>query len=237
MTDKWKKLSRINVDRGVEKKGKLDYLSWSYAWSSLMDEYPDSTFYFGEPITYPDGSVMVKAGVTVEGVTHEMQLPVMDHRNNAISGPNARDINDAQMRCLVKAIALHGVGIALYLGNMKGAVSESAYERAEALIEAGDSIEFHAFIKSLPEHDQIELFNNAPPGKKTAFKNAHRGMINAAEKYFKEVSQAIAEAIEKEDDLLLDETISELSTYERSVVWGRLDSVQQETIRNMRAKQ
>ena len=60
---------------------------------------------------------MVKAGVTVGELTHEMTLPVMDNRNKAIQNPNARDISDAQMRCFVKAIAMHGIGIGLYLGS------------------------------------------------------------------------------------------------------------------------
>ena len=236
MTDKWRKLSRIDVSDGVGKKGNLDYLSWSFAWSRLMDHYPDSTFYFGQSITYPDGSMMVSSGVTVDGVTHEMQLPVMDHRNKAITNPNARDVNDAQMRCLVKAIALHGVGIGLYLGSFKGAVSETLYDKAAALIDAGDSMGFHAFINTLSEHDQIELFNSAPPGKKSSFKASHRAMVTQAESYFKEVVEAIGDALEKEDELLLEETLSELSTYERGVIWSRLNSHQQDTIRTMRAK-
>ena len=233
---KWKKLSRVDVSHGIERKGSLDYLSWAVAWASLMDEYPGSTYYFGEPIVLPDTTVMVRVGVTVEGVTHEMQLPVLDHRNKPIASPNAFDFNSAQMRALVKAIAMHGVGISLYLGKMQGAVSLSSYDKAEALVEAGDAIEFHQFIKGLSEHDQVELFNGAPAGKKTAFKNAHRAMINQAEAYFNEVKEAIVEAIEKDDDLLLEETISELSTYERGVIWARLDDATKNNIREMRGK-
>ena len=48
----------------------------------------------------------MKAVVTVGEKTHEMTLPVMDHRNKAIQNPNARDISDAQMRCLVMHSAL-----------------------------------------------------------------------------------------------------------------------------------
>ena len=54
-------LSRKDVSQGVERKGNLDYLSWAYAWNALVEEYPDSTYYFGEPTTFPDGSVMVRA--------------------------------------------------------------------------------------------------------------------------------------------------------------------------------
>jgi len=41
----------------------------------------------------------------------------MDHSNKAIQNPNARQINDARMRCWVKAIALHGLGLYIYAGE------------------------------------------------------------------------------------------------------------------------
>ena len=233
-SSKWKRLSRIDVSHGIERKGNLDYLSWAVAWSSLMDEYPDSTYYFGDPITLPDGTMMVRAGVTVEGTTHEMQLPVLDHRNKPIAGPNAFDFNSAQMRCLTKAIAMHGVGMALYLGKMSNVVSLSKFDRAQELIDAGDYIEFHQFVKGLSEQEQVDVFNGAPAGKKTEFKASWRALLAQAESYFTEVLEAIEEAVASEDDLMLKETVSELSTYERQCVWARLTSEQQEKVREMK---
>ena len=236
MSEVWRKLSRVDVSAGVEKKGNLDFLSWSFAWKELMDVYPDSSFEFLEGVTFPDGSVMVKTSVTVAGQTHHMQLPVMDHRNNAVSNPNARDISDAYMRCLVKNIALHGIGISLYLGGLSSTVSKTLWERAQELMDAGDAIEFHKFIKSLSERDQVELFNGAPAGHKTAFKSAHRATIGQAEQFFKEAQEAIEEAIASDDSLLLEETIMELSAYERGVVWSRLDGVQKEAIKKLKGQ-
>lgn len=234
MTSKWKKLSRIDVSHGVERKGNLDYLSWAVAWSALMDEYPSSTYYFGEPITLSDGTMMVRAGVTVEGTTHEMQLPVLDHRNKPIAGPNAFDFNSAQMRCLVKAIGMHGIGIGLYLGKMSNVVSVSQFDRAQELIDSGDYIMFHQFVKGLSEQEQVDVFNGAPAGKKTEFKAAWRALLAQAESYFTEVLEAIEEAVASDDDLMLKETVSELSTYERQCVWSRLTSEQQDKVREMK---
>lgn len=42
----WKKLSAINVSNHIEKKGQLSYLSWVWAWGTLMEHYPDSTYEF-----------------------------------------------------------------------------------------------------------------------------------------------------------------------------------------------
>jgi hypothetical protein len=229
-------LSRKDVSKGVERKGNLDYLSWAYAWNALVEEYPDSTYYFGEPVTFPDGSIMVKAGVTVRDITHEMQLPVMDHRNKAIQNPNARDISDAQMRCFVKSIAMHGVGIGLYLGDLKHVVDKSTYEKAEQFITAQDSMGFHEFVhKSLSEQERVDTFNDAPAGRKSAFKNEWRALLRVADSFLDEVAAAIADATSADDVSLLQETIAELSTYERQAVWGRLSPAEQEFVKQARS--
>jgi len=110
-------LSAINVNEHTQSKMNLTYLSWSWAWGELLSQYPKSSYEFLTPITYSDGSMEVSVDVTVEGVTRNMLLPVMDHRNKAIKAPNARDISDARMRCLVKCIAMFGLGLYIYAGE------------------------------------------------------------------------------------------------------------------------
>ena len=236
-TNRYLELSRLDCSPGVEvKHGGLSYLSWSYAWHLLVSKYPDSTYYFGEPMTLPDGTMMVKAGVTVQGLTHEMQLPVLDHRNKPIASPNAFDYNSAQMRCLVKCIAMHGVGISLYLGDVKQVVEASNYEKAQQYISAQDSMGFLEFLGTLSERDQIDLFNDPaiPKGQKTAFKNDHRALVKQANDFLDSVAECIAEATEQQDEVLLQETIAELSSFERTAVWGRLDADQQQFIQSTR---
>ena len=237
MTNSYIALSRKDVSAGVERKGNLDYLSWAYAWNALCEEHPDANFYFAEPTTYPDGSVMTKAIVTVGEKTHEMTLPVMDHRNKAIQNPNARDISDAQMRALVKCISLFGLGIGLYLGDLKHVVQHTDFDKAQQFIDVGDYMGLHELIKGLSEKDQIELFNQAPMGKKTEFKNAHRATMKQAEDFLTSVAEAIGEAVSQSDGVLLAETIDELSTYERTAVWARLNGEQQEAVKELRTQQ
>ena len=117
MTDVFKKLVGVNVGEKIEKKGKFSYLSWSWAWQEVKGKYPDATFEVHDDVVYPDGTREVRVSVTIEGLTHMMWLPVMNNTNNAISNPNARDVSDARMRCLVKAIALHGLGLYIYAGE------------------------------------------------------------------------------------------------------------------------
>lgn len=113
----WQKLSVIDVTGHVEKKGSLSYLSWAWAWGALMEQCPDSVYSFQDNEVHADGSVTVYCTLTVEGITREMWLPVMDNRNKSILNPTSRDISDAKMRCLVKAIAMFGLGHFLYAGE------------------------------------------------------------------------------------------------------------------------
>ena len=229
-------LSRKDVSNGIERKGNLDYLSWAFAWNALVEEYPESTYYFGDPVTFPDGSMMVKAGVTVRDITHEMQLPVMDHRNKAIASPNARDISDAQMRCFVKAIAMHGVGMGLYLGDLKHVVAETKFDKAEQLLESQDASGFHEFVQvQLSETERVDIFNDAPPGRKTAFKAEWRALLSNANTQLDESAAAISEAYEADDHSLLKETIEELSSYERKAVWGRLNDGERDFVKQARS--
>lgn len=137
----WEKLSKVDCSEQSEKKMGLTYLSWAWAWGILMENFPDSQFevvYFkfaskkvtneGEGTVellekqfpyevHPDGTVTVWVKICVNGVWRKMWLPVMDHRNNAVKGPNARQISDTTMRCLVKGLGLFGLGHYIYAGE------------------------------------------------------------------------------------------------------------------------
>jgi hypothetical protein len=111
------KLAAIDVSSHIEKKGNLSYLSWAWAVDQLMRQDPTANWEWLEPRFYPDESVMVGCTVTAFEKPITINLPVMDNRNNAIKNPDARKISDAQMRCLVKAIACHGLGLYIYAGE------------------------------------------------------------------------------------------------------------------------
>lgn len=113
----WKTLSRVDVSEHVEKKAGLSYLSWAWAWGVLMEHYPEARYYFLENEIHPDHSVTVTCEVQIGDVKRVMWLPVMDHRNRAIENPDARQISDAKMRCLVKCLAIYGLGHYIYAGE------------------------------------------------------------------------------------------------------------------------
>lgn len=55
--------------------------------------------------------------MTVANVTLSQIHPVLDARNRPIQAPSSFDINTSIQRCLVKAIALHGLGLSIYAGE------------------------------------------------------------------------------------------------------------------------
>ena len=116
------RLERINVSEHIEKKNGLSYLSWAWAWSEFKKACPDAEYeikhWDGKPYLFDEGvGYMVETRVTANGTAHEMWLPVMDFRNKAIMQANMMDINKTIMRCLVKNIAMFGLGMYIYAGE------------------------------------------------------------------------------------------------------------------------
>jgi hypothetical protein len=135
------KLSKIQFDKRTEATSKeingkiFDYLNWAVAWSKLKENFPDSTYEVhedkdGNPYFLSTVGCFVKVSVTVRGIMHKMQLPVLDGANKAQKAQSyeyqtkygkktcealdAQEINNTIMRCLVKAIAMHGEGLYFY---------------------------------------------------------------------------------------------------------------------------
>jgi hypothetical protein len=110
------KLALIDVSQHIEKKANLSYLSWPWAVDQLMRADPAANWEFHEPTTFGK-TVMVSCTVTAFGKPINMHLPVMDHKNKAVENPDAFVVNKNMMRCLVKAIACHGLGLYIYAGE------------------------------------------------------------------------------------------------------------------------
>ena len=116
MDNQFATLAAIDVSKHIEKKGNLSYLSWPWAVDQLMRADPSANWEFHAPEMFGE-SMMVSCTVTAFGKPIKMHLPVMDHRNQAAKNPDAVLINKNMMRCLVKAIACHGLGLHIYAGE------------------------------------------------------------------------------------------------------------------------
>lgn len=153
-------LNAIDCSEHTEKKKngqvELTYLSWPWAWAEVKKRYPDAdyTIYKDEQkrpyIEDPDYGLMCYTTVTINGQTHEMWLPVMDSANKTMrrtpykyqskSGERTCeaatmfDINKTIMRCLVKNLAMFGLGLYIYAGEdlPEDVVKEQAQAAADA---------------------------------------------------------------------------------------------------------
>ena len=121
MDNSFATLSQINVSEYIEKKGQFAYLSWPYAVTQLRLADPAACWevrrFDGLPYLASEIGVFVEVAVTVQGVTLSQIHPVLDGRNRPILAPTSFDINTSIQRCLVKAIALHGLGLYIYAGE------------------------------------------------------------------------------------------------------------------------
>lgn len=114
-------LYRVDVSHHIEKKNGFSYVSWAYAVAELRKRHPAATWevvrFDGKPYMATDCGYFVEVAVTVDGLRLSQIHPVLDHRNKPVAQPNAFDINTSIQRALVKAIALHGLGLCVYAGE------------------------------------------------------------------------------------------------------------------------
>ena len=123
---------------------KLSYLSWANAWAEFKRAYPNAEY-------------RIIKDPTADGQTYEMWLPVMDAKNKAmkeqpytyqvydsykktyvektVQAATMFDINKAIMRCLVKNLAMFGLGLYVYAGedlsNEENLVAENNLQKKQ----------------------------------------------------------------------------------------------------------
>lgn len=166
----WEKLSRIDCSEHTEQKQGLTYLSWAWAWGVLKEAYPQATYqvreWNGIPYLHDQYlGYLVETSVTIEGETLTMRLPVMNSSNKAmkhepyeivckpknkqpytvaVEAATMFDINTAIMRCLVKNLAMFGLGHYIYAGedlpNDDQYQNQTTEEKAEAKAKAQEDL-------------------------------------------------------------------------------------------------
>lgn len=133
------------VEKKKNGQVELSYLSWAWAWGEVKKRYPDAVYTIykdeqGRPyVEDPDYGLMCYTTVTIGGQTLEMWLPVMNGANKAmrrvpykytvtnfktgkveektVEAATMFDINKTIMRCLVKNLAMFGLGLYIYAGE------------------------------------------------------------------------------------------------------------------------
>ena len=134
----------LDVTGHIEKKNGLSYLSWPFAVQEARRKCPDFSFsiqtFNGYPYQFdPKTGYMVYTTVTMGGITIPMWLPVMDASNKAmkdvpyeyevydkfkkqfvkkkVEAATMFEINKTIMRCLVKNMAMFGLGLHIFAGE------------------------------------------------------------------------------------------------------------------------
>lgn len=166
---KFKELAKKDCSGKVEKKGNFSYLSWAWAWDMFVREYPDAKYEIVKnennlPYFKDDGvGGMVYTRVTAGSITHEMWLPIMDYKNKAKKQFDMMDVNKTIMRCLVKNLAMFGLGLYIYAGEdlpneeEEPASKEQILEIEKLLKETSSDI--GKFMKVFKIQDLSELTN------------------------------------------------------------------------------
>lgn len=125
----FKTLNAIDVSGKVKQKNNLSYLSWASAVAEVKKLYPETVITIypqnmddkgNTRFWHDDGKTgWVEVGVTINGKEEKEVLAIMDFKNKAIAAENITsvDANKALKRCIVKAIALHGLGLFIYEGE------------------------------------------------------------------------------------------------------------------------
>lgn len=183
----YKQLYSLNVNEHTEKKNGLTYLSWAWAWQKILEHCPTATY---EILKNENGipafgnaelGYMVYTRVTIENITHEMWLPVMDNNNKTMKASEytydtrqkqgikveAIDmfaINKAIMRCLTKNLAMFGLGLYIYSGE--DLPTEEADELKSSVKKVAlDDLLKKAESKGVTKEQLIEAVNKGTPDK------------------------------------------------------------------------
>ena len=184
----FEELNAINVNEKTEKKKsgntELTYLSWTWAWAEVKKRYPDAHYeiimHDGLPYVYDENTgYMVFTTVTIQDITHMMWLPVMDGANKAmknkpytystkysgeksVEAATMFDVNKTIMRCLVKNLAMFGLGLYIYAGEdlpeVEAEEQKTAQEVAKKKLEKIDAVQIEQLKKTLTENCIDEEF-------------------------------------------------------------------------------
>ena len=165
-------LLTLNVNEHTEKKANLTYLSWAWAWAEALKADPQATFnvqMFGDKCYMEiNGTAMVWVTVTMFGKPMVCQLPVMDNSNKpinievttkinkygkeVITKLDSFNVNTAIMRCMTKALSLHGLGLYIYSGD-----DLPSFVEPESTIEPDTMTDLFAAIESASTQDELKV--------------------------------------------------------------------------------
>lgn len=114
-------LRKDEFKNSIEKKGKFDYLSWAVCWDKLKEIDPNARYELVDLIdTGQSKLVHVQLHYENDGdeLVHDEYLAVRDFRNQAVSNPDAAQVENTFRRAVAKAVSMAtGYGLDLWINE------------------------------------------------------------------------------------------------------------------------
>jgi hypothetical protein len=244
----WQTLSVLDCSEHVDKKGQFSYLSWTWAWSMVKDNYPEAQYKIEADIVYPDATMEVRCTVTVLELSHTMWLPVLDFKNKAIRNPNAFDVNSSRMRCFVKCLAMFGLGHYIYAGeslpsdapsetvNRASAFTNDQKKRYHELLDNDKAYEFYLFVATLDAETAAGLYNSFDEGKTSSGKKKATALEQKGNGLFIDAVNKIKAKLDTHDISVTEET-NEMTQGEKSLLRARLSEYEVQQLAGIKKAQ
>lgn len=175
-------MNEIPVKEYVEKKGRFDYLSWAKAhelmkgfddfasveeeWFSHYELFENQSGTFTQliekklPYQKTENSSFVVVSVKVRNKTEKEIFPILDFKNQDVSNPSMSQVNKALKRAFVKALAKHGLGIFIYVGEDLPSfptISLKDLEKLEKLVQSLDEITGMSTLSTLIQRTNKQI--------------------------------------------------------------------------------
>jgi len=248
MSNEGRTLFDVDVSQHVKQKGGFNYLSWPFAVEALAQFHPDAEIqvvrfplptnaqlqvpYLETPIGF-----FVEVQVTINRVKRAQIHPVFDYKNEAIATPTVNDINKSIQRALVKAIALHGLGLFVYQGEdlpiNAPDYSKEQHEQFNQLIEENDALGLFLFIQTVPFNVVAALNGSFTKGQKVKMKELVKRLEHKGMEIFDRYTEEFIACIGVGDEAGLLELAQEIGPLGKTVVWQRLSNEHQLLAREM----
>lgn len=241
-------LSSIDVSPHVKQKGHFGYLSWPFAIEALGQHHPDAEIqvkrfplpanpelevpYLETPVGF-----FVEVSVIINNVVRSQLHPILDYNNLPVDTPSAFEINTSIQRAMVKAIALHGLGLFVYQGedlpvNLPE-YTEEQYDHFMQLIEDDDAIGIYVFFQHIPVSVVVALNGSFPRGQKVKMKELVKKLEQKGAKEINEYESVFIHSIEGDDAAFLIQLAEELGEAGKAIVWQRLSNEHQIAARQL----
>lgn len=248
MKNYFQALSSIDVSPHVKQKGKFNYLSWPFAIETLGQYHPDAVIqikrfplpsspelevpYLETPLGF-----FVEVSVIINGVIRSQLHPILDYTNAPVTKPSVFEINTSIQRAMVKAIALHGLGLFVYQGEdlplNAPDYTEEQHDDFMRLIEEDDALGLYISFQCLAVNTVIALSNSFPKGQKVKMKEVVKRMEKRGAEIIDGYETDFIRYINNDDEAGLIEVAEELGEAGKAIVWRKLSNEYQVAARQL----